>query len=147
MHEPGRYDASRATLVAYLCGVARNQVRRYLDRERPYVPLAEEPQADDGMIGAPFISGDDPLGNCTRNQLVQFVRQAVLALPPRYREVVVLCDFQEMSYAEAATVLDCAIGTVNSRLYRGHALLLRKLRAAGKLDAASTNAQWMRCFV
>jgi RNA polymerase sigma-70 factor, ECF subfamily len=75
------------------------------------------------------------------------VRQAVLALPAHYREVVVLCDFQEMSYAEAAVALDCAVGTVNSRLHRGHALLLKKLRAAGKLDSALSDVQQMRCFV
>jgi RNA polymerase sigma-70 factor (ECF subfamily) len=67
-------------------------------------------------------------------------------LPARYREVVVLCDFQELSYAEAAVVLDCAIGTVNSRLHRGHALLLKKLRSAGEVDAATPDSQVMRCF-
>jgi RNA polymerase sigma-70 factor, ECF subfamily len=147
MREPRRYDATRATLAAYLCGVARNHVRRSLERERPYVPLIEESEVDDSLTLAPLISADDPLGNCTRNELIRVVRQAVLALPTRYREAVVLCDFQEMSYAEAAIALDCAIGTVNSRLHRGHALLLRKLRAAGKLDSASVDAQWMRCFV
>lgn len=147
MREPQRYDAARATLAAYLCGVARNYVRRYLERERPYVPLVEESGADEVLAHSPLISQDDPLGNFTRNEMIRLVRQAVLALPTRYREVVVLCDFQELSYAEAAVALDCAIGTVNSRLHRGHALLLRKLRAAGKLDSASTAAQWMRCFV
>ncbi len=147
MREPERYDAARATLAAYLCGVARNHVRRCLERERPYVPLVEESETDACLTLAPLISQDDPLRNCTRSELIKFVQQAVLALPARYREVVVLCDFQELSYAEAAAALDCAIGTVNSRLHRGHALLLRKLRAAGKLDEASTDAQWMRCFV
>jgi RNA polymerase sigma-70 factor (ECF subfamily) len=69
-----------------------------------------------------------------------------LALPARYREVIVLCDFQEMSYAEAALALDCPIGTVNSRLHRGHALLLKKLRAAVRLDSTAPDAQGMRCF-
>jgi RNA polymerase sigma-70 factor (ECF subfamily) len=94
-----------------------------------------------------LIAQDDPFGECTRNQMIQLVRQAVLALPARYREVVVLCDFQEMSYAEAAMVLDCAVGTVNSRLHRGHALLLKKLRAAGRLNSASSDVIRLRCFV
>jgi len=78
--------------------------------------------------------------------MITLVRQAVLTLPARYREVVVLCDFQELSYAEAAVVLDCAIGTVNSRLHRGHALLLKKLRSRGEVDAATPDSQVMRCF-
>ncbi len=45
------------------------------------------------------------------------LRQAVLALPAHYREVVVLCELHEMSYAEAAAALGCAVGTVRSRLH------------------------------
>jgi RNA polymerase sigma-70 factor, ECF subfamily len=147
IREAHRYDPARGRLAAYLCGVARNYVLRFLERERPYVPLIEESEAAEAMTLTQLIAQDDPFGNCTRNEVINLVRQAVLALPARYREVVVLCDFQEMSYAEAAVVLDCAIGTVNSRLHRGHALLLKKLRAAGKLDSASSKVQQMRCFV
>jgi len=53
----------------------------------------------------------------------------VLTLPLRYREVVVLCDLQELSYAEAAEALACAVGTVRSRLHRGRQLLATKLSA------------------
>ena len=142
-----RYDPARGSLNAYLYGVARNQVLRVLERERPYVPLVEESETAEVVMLAQLIAQDDPFGDCTRNELINLVRQAVLALPAHYREVVVLCDFQEMSYAEAAVALDCAIGTVNSRLHRGHALLLKKLRAAGKLDSALSDVQQMRCFV
>ena len=55
--------------------------------------------------------------------------EAVLALPPAYREVVVLCELNEMDYAEAATVLGCPLGTVRSRLHRARGLLMGKLRA------------------
>lgn len=55
------------------------------------------------------------------------LRQAIAMLPLRYREVVVLCDLQEKEYAEAASILDCSIGTVRSRLHRGRNLLARKL--------------------
>jgi RNA polymerase sigma-70 factor (ECF subfamily) len=55
------------------------------------------------------------------------VRSAVLSLPPEFRETVVLCELEEMSYEEAARLLDCPVGTVRSRLHRGRALLLAKL--------------------
>ena len=63
-------------------------------------------------------------------------------LPPRYREVVVLCDLEEVDYAEAAFVLACPVGTVRSRLHRARALLLEKLhqdhrpKPLGALDPA-----------
>jgi RNA polymerase sigma-70 factor, ECF subfamily len=147
IREVQRYDPARGMLQAYLCGVARNYVLRFLERERPYVPLSEESDAADAQALTQLIAQDDPFGNCTRNEMIKLVRQAVLALPTRYREVVVLCDFQEMSYAEAALALDCPIGTVNSRLHRGHALLLKKLRVASQLDSATSNIERMRCFV
>jgi hypothetical protein len=79
-----------------------------------YVQLVEESDDDEAVPIAQLIAGDDPLGDCTRNEANRLVRQAVLALPARYREVIVLCDFQELSYAEAALALDCPAGTVNS---------------------------------
>jgi RNA polymerase sigma-70 factor, ECF subfamily len=141
-----RYDPERGSLKAYLCGAARNQVLLLMEKERPYVQLVEESDEGEAVQIAQLISGDDPLGDCARNEANRLVRQAVLALPARYREVIVLCDFQEMSYAEAALALDRPIGTVNSRLHRGHALLLKKLRAAVRLDSSAPGAQGMRCF-
>jgi RNA polymerase sigma-70 factor (ECF subfamily) len=79
--------------------------------------------------------------------MVRAVRQAVLALPARYREVIVLCDFQELSYAEAALALDCAVGTVSSRLNRARAILAERLRAAGKVDEAALGANPIKCLV
>jgi RNA polymerase sigma-70 factor, ECF subfamily len=146
LREAQRYDPARSALTSYLYGVARNQVLRLLSRERPYVPLLEENEEGEALPLPQLIAQDNPLSDCTRNEVSRLVRQAVLALPARYREVIVLCDFQELSYAEAALALDCPLGTINSRLHRGHALLLKRLRAAGKLDAAAPAAQGLRCF-
>lgn len=58
---------------------------------------------------------------------MQALREAVAALPPKYREVVVLCDLQELSYEAAAQAVGCALGTVRSRLHRARALLISKM--------------------
>jgi RNA polymerase sigma-70 factor (ECF subfamily) len=63
-----------------------------------------------------------------RDQVSAAVWKAVLSLPEHYREAVVLCDLQELSYAQAAEALNCAIGTIRSRLHRGHEMLAKKLR-------------------
>jgi len=144
VREPHRFDPGRGQLLPYLYGVARNHVLRFLKRERPYVSLIEE--TVDENSGSSYVAQDDPFGDCSRNEVVRLVRQAVLTLPPKYREVVVLCDFQEVSCAEAALALDCALGTVSSRLHRGHMMLLKKLSRIGELDPASAGAHQMRCF-
>lgn len=141
IRDPQRYDPARGTLSAYFYGVARNQVLRLLRRERSLVQLDDE--ASEENSSASLIAAEDPFRDCNRNEMIKLVRQAVLSLPPRYREVVVLCDFQELSAAEAAAALDCPVGTVNSRLHRGHSLLLKKLRTH-QLETA-TNAE-LRCF-
>jgi RNA polymerase sigma-70 factor (ECF subfamily) len=62
----------------------------------------------------------------------------VLALPVRYREVVVMCDLQELSYAEAADALGCAIGTVRSRLHRARGLLAARVAALESQGTSSS---------
>jgi RNA polymerase sigma-70 factor, ECF subfamily len=126
MASGARYDSERGSVAAYLYGIARNIVLRALERERPYMTTLDE--ADSVYVGG------DVLGDLTRNERVETLRKAVLALPPAYREVVVLCDLHERDYAEAATALGCAIGTVRSRLHRARALLMEKMRA-GERDA------------
>jgi RNA polymerase sigma-70 factor (ECF subfamily) len=71
----------------------------------------------------------DLFGDLAQNERVETLRKAVLALPPAYREVLVLCDLHERDYAEAASALGCAVGTVRSRLHRARALLAEKMRA------------------
>jgi RNA polymerase sigma-70 factor (ECF subfamily) len=138
IREGGRFDAARGSAGAYLFGVARNQVLKHLERDRPYVSMNdEEPAAESVAIGP------CPLGDLTRAEVIDSVRQAVLSLPAVYREAVILCDLEEMSYAEAAAALSVPVGTVRSRLSRGRALLLEKLKSAGK-PAGGFDA--MRCF-
>lgn len=121
-----QYDPSRGSVAAYLHGVARNFVLRCLERDRPYITLLDDPESE--HAGRLSLK-QDVLADLTRDERIESLRKAVLTLPPAYREVVVLCDLDEMDYAEAAVVLGCAIGTVRSRLHRARALLLEKMRA------------------
>ena len=122
IRDAGRFEAGRSTVVAWLCGIARNFVRRRLAADRDVDPL-EEDAIEVAAIGV------DPLGDLTRSERLDALRRAVLSLPLRYREAVVLCDLQEMSYDEAAGALGCPVGTVRSRLHRGRALLTAKMQA------------------
>lgn len=71
------------------------------------------------------------LKDLTSREALAALRQAVHALPLRYREVVVLCHLQGLEYREAAGILECVEGTVCSRLSRARALLVEKLRGQG----------------
>ena len=56
------------------------------------------------------------------------VLRAIDALPIDFRLVVILADLQEFSYKEIAEILECPVGTVMSRLFRGRKLLQKNLR-------------------
>ena len=146
MREAQNYDPNRGSLSAYLYGIARNLVLRSLERERSYVSIADDADDVDALTPEQLVAQDDPLGDLTRNEMIERLRHAVLALPPRYREVVVLCELHEMSYIEAATVLGCAVGTIRSRLHRARSLLIEKLRATGEPDAVPNGVNMARCF-
>jgi RNA polymerase sigma-70 factor (ECF subfamily) len=68
-----------------------------------------------------------PMMIAEKTERMERVREAVLELPTEFREAVVLCELEEMSYEEAARACGCPIGTIRSRLHRGRALLLAKL--------------------
>jgi len=142
-----RFDPARGPLATYLYGVARNQVLRVLARNRLYAPLEDEPDDEGSAPAHQLAAANDQLGELARSEILIATRQAVLALPTHYREVIVLCDFHEMSHAEAALALNCAVGTVSSRLNRARRLLAEKLRTGGKVDAASLNIDPKGCLV
>jgi len=138
------YDSDRGPLSWFLLGMARNVLRQRLGRERFYTSLADDAGKSGGACELHSMS--DPLSELSRNETIEGVRKAVLSLPARYREVVVLCELQELSYAEAAGVLGCAIGTVRSRLHRARSLLIDKLRPAIQEDEAADDVKAARCF-
>jgi RNA polymerase sigma-70 factor (ECF subfamily) len=145
-----RFDPARGTLGGFLFGIARNHLRRRWEQERSSLPLPEN--ADDLDL---LLSRCDELQNSKRSngngaggfkaghedfaslKTVARVRQAIGTLPENYREIVVLCELEEMSYEQAALVLNCPIGTVRSRLHRARALLVEKLRDAQPIRRAS----------
>src|SRR5687767_8211782 len=131
MHDARRYEAARATVTAWLCGIARNHARRRLQRDRLVLPFVDDEADAAGQLTA---VNPDPLEDLTRAERLDALRKAVLSLPLKYREAVVLCDRQEMSYIDAASAIGCALGTVRSRLHRGRALLAAKLGVLHELS-------------
>ncbi len=141
MHKANEFDPSRARLSSWLYGIARNQVLRQLERRTGSVPLEISDAEDAPDLPPELVTVFDPVESLTREERAALLREAVLSLPPRYREVVVLCDLHEMSYAEAAAVAGCAVGTIRSRLHRSRELLHAKLAARAQAQAGGRASQ------
>ncbi len=126
MEEGDRFEESKGQVLSFLLGIARNLVRRAYRSQARNTPLVS--QNDEGEeVELALESSHDTIADVLRGETVDLVREAVQSLPPHYREVVVLCDLCEMSYAEASEQLDCNLGTIRSRLNRAHSLLAKKL--------------------
>jgi len=146
IRNPRRFDPARGTLGGFLFGIARNHLRKRWEQDRRLVPFTGD--ADDlgdtvsgGARAAHSASGNGAVGDgnghsrtvtgpdeLVLGESIGRLRQAISTLPENYREVVVLCELQEMTYEEAASLLGCPVGTVRSRLHRARAILVEKLR-------------------
>jgi RNA polymerase sigma-70 factor (ECF subfamily) len=139
VREPNKYVAERGSLGAFLYGVTRNHVMKHLERSPRHLSLVVN--GEDGHSALPqTIDSATPAHWAEIGERRALVREAVLELPVEFREAVVLCLLEELSYEEAASLLDCPVGTIRSRLHRGRALLLARLeilREAPKRASAS----------
>lgn len=119
---PRAFDATRASLRTYLCAAARNQSLKRL------------------LTGARESSGDVPEGAAPApvlqelldQEVAQQVQAAVLALPPLQREVVILVEYEELSLAEVAAIVEADVGAVKARLHRARASLRERLTSMRK---------------
>jgi RNA polymerase sigma-70 factor (ECF subfamily) len=133
MRDLVRYEPQRAGLATYLYGVARNVTRACLRKEQRFVDLE-----DASNETSQAVSSGDPSEALVRSQDLMRLRRAIVALPSRYREVVILCDLHGLSYAEAAAVLGSPVGTVRSRLHRGRNLLAQRFHSDEHASASGS---------
>jgi RNA polymerase sigma-70 factor (ECF subfamily) len=125
IREPKKFDAERGSVGAFLFGITRNKVMKHLERIPRELPLEE--LGGDGLGAREPADPVTPAVWAERWERAGRVRNAVLGLPAEFREAVVLCELEELSYEEAARLSGCPIGTIRSRLHRARALLLAKL--------------------
>ena len=132
MRDLERYDATRAGLRTYLFGIARNLARYKARSVRRLISLDQVEEASEF---------EDPAAALSTSQESRRLRECLAGLPARYREVIILCDLQELDYAATAAVLSVPIGTVRSRLHRGRQLLLERLQRRDGVPVAK------RCLI
>lgn len=131
--QPERFNSMKGSLQAFLFGIGRNHTLRCLEREHGLIALDA---GGEWQMHATSAASPELLDDLARQESVARLRDAVKSLPPIYREVVALCDLEEKSYAEAAQILACAVGTIRSRLHRARGLLLAKLEALHRAPAS-----------
>ncbi|MBS0465856.1 MAG: sigma-70 family RNA polymerase sigma factor [Proteobacteria bacterium] len=127
-------DLRGADARPWLLGIVRNACHDWLRLQRhagEQLAFDEERDSD----AHPMHGDNDPLllleQHDEQAQVQARVDRALAALPPHYREVIVLRELEEMPYEDIARVAGIPVGTVMSRLSRARALLRGLLQGEG----------------
>lgn len=121
LKQPDAYDASSGPLTPWFLRVVRNHCIDLIRRRRPA-------DADVAELSDPCPG---PEGLLENTQFDQALQQALAKLSTLQREIIVLRDYMDLSYAEIAITLEIAPGTVMSRLHRARLALREELVSHG----------------
>ena len=114
-------------LYAIAANLARNHFR--WRNRHPNVSLdAENPETEQTVGGTLAANSPSPTEAALAGERARAVRVAVNNLPEAMREALVLCEWEERSLAEAATILETTPKAIESHLYRARRILRDKLK-------------------
>jgi len=122
LHRPEVYDASKGPLKAWFLRVVRNRCIDLIRRRKPV----------DSNVGEQVHPGMGPEQRLEIAQRDESLRLALSNLRSDQRQIIVLRDYVELTYAGIADVLDIAPGTVMSRLHRARLALREELVRDGE---------------
>ncbi len=150
-----KFESPRA-LAVWLYKVARNRCisNRRGDKNSAAKNISLDELMPDGRELAELLSRQPgPEAAAVERESAEHLRQAILAIPPAYRMVLVLHDMEELSTAEVAQITGLREGTVRVRLHRARLLVRRHLAGLAKgvtpgrleIHAAAASAHPPRC--
>ena len=113
---------SDSNVKSWLFTILRNIWLNHLRHERAGPKLAEL-DSDENLADVSVATTEDPLDLYLRKQQRERVRAAIQQLPIEFREIIILREYEELSYSEIAKVSQCPMGTVMSRLARARSRL------------------------
>jgi len=114
---------SESTFRTWMTRVAINEALQFYRREQRR-PICQA----FGDFDAFATPNESPFQSLSRAEITQVVRNAVVQLPAKYREVLILCYLEELSLSETARSLQSSVPAVKSRLFRARLMLLAALR-------------------
>jgi RNA polymerase sigma-70 factor (ECF subfamily) len=128
------FDTLRSPDVKpWLLAILRNVCRMEYGRRSRLLPYDVNAESDMSEGAIPFWqeAQDTPETEMLRKLAAEAIRGLVAALPDSFREVIVLREFEDLSYREIASIVGAPVGTVMSRLARGRTMLRQAWLKAG----------------
>jgi RNA polymerase sigma-70 factor (ECF subfamily) len=122
---------SDSNVRAWLFTILRNTWFNELRRQRNAPQMIE---FEDHFTDSLSVPLKDPYDEYESKIEAEELRSAIQRLQPRFREIILLREFEDLSYKEIAIIMDCPIGTVLSRVSRARARLRRLIGYSSKLQ-------------
>ena len=129
------------SIAGWLYQTARRtslKLRAKATRRREVDELAAQQRAD-----AAATADADPAMQAAVHELAEILDAELASLPPRFREVILLCQVEGLTRAEVAKRLGVSVGAVKDRLERGREQLRSRLLRRGVTLTAATLAAWL----
>jgi RNA polymerase sigma-70 factor (ECF subfamily) len=120
----GQFEG-RSTFVTWLTRIAMHEAFARAERLKRQTSLNDDELVAD--MNSTLAPTDSPERNVANRELQLALEAAILSLPPKYRTVMMMRDVEELSTAEAASVLEISEEAVKTRLHRARALVRRAL--------------------
>jgi RNA polymerase sigma-70 factor (ECF subfamily) len=114
---------ARSSFFTWLYRIAINHCKNYLAALTRSQQSTQHYQREHDSEESFDTQDRDPQRMLLAKEFVEQMEQAITSLPEEQRVVLMLCEFEGMSYQEIAEVLGCPVGTVRSRLFRARAAL------------------------
>jgi len=127
-----------AKVSSWLHRIAVNQCisRQRRQRVRPETALEDDAERDAAIFGT--AADESPVARAESRERTEAVRRAVASLPTELRQVIVMKEFEEMTFQEIAQVLELPLSTVKSRLYTALKQLRMRLESHGAQAAGKS---------
>ena len=122
---------NESAFYTWLYRIGINTAKNYLvamGRRPRAVPEIEVEDAENFEDGDELRTIDTPETELMSKQVAQTVNETVAALPEELRTAITLREIDGLSYEEIATLMNCPIGTVRSRIFRARETIAEKLR-------------------
>ena len=119
-----------SAFYTWLYRIAVNTAKNHLvsRNRRPQGVALDSDDADSGEVAEALKDENGPEGALRQDQLRDAVAAAIAALPEDLRSALTLREFDGLSYAEIAEIMECPIGTVRSRIFRAREAIDERIR-------------------
>ncbi|NJM53221.1 MAG: RNA polymerase sigma factor [Blastocatellia bacterium] len=125
LNNPHRFDSERGELLPFLCGVARIKIVQHLRKHSTKFEFYEEDLTKFDELDS---FARNPLEILLNEELSEKIEKIIDNLPPVQREVLILREIENLTYAEIAEITDTELGQVKIRLHRARKSLANELR-------------------